>query len=72
MLPVKSGRVVFIARYQSVVWFLTKNWVLLMPYLLASSAACAGGKPQMSASPFSHCSRCVATSAPTIQRTWSR
>ena len=39
---------------------LTKNWLLLMPYLSESSFAWAAGKPQMSASPFSHIRRCVA------------
>ena len=68
----KMPRDVFIARYQLPICGLTKNWLLLMPYLSASSFACAGGKPHRSASPRSHIRRCVAGSGPTIQRIWSR
>ena len=66
--PVNSGREVFMARYQSTVCDLTKSRPLLMPYFSASWRQLAGGAPQRSASPFSHCSCCVAGSAPTIHR----
>src|SRR5262245_59257902 len=68
----KIPRDVFIARYQLPICGLTKNWLLLMPYLSESPFAWVGGKPQRSASPRSHMSRCVAGSGPTIHRIWSR